>query len=221
MACLRLGRAPAVQIDESSALPRTTAYDVLAKLAKVGLVSASHINHRLHFSPSDPESLLNSPDQRRDTITRLLPELRTIRGNTRTETTVDVHQGDVAIRKLLDAFMESHGEWCVLGSLRTVLDAIDYPAGRFSARRSKHRVTLRHVTADGSELAANVHAYEVRCHMACHNTKTTQVILQDRACLIEIQEPSAIDIQFRRMPRPHVRSSTISGELARTKNTPR
>lgn len=76
LAALELGEAPVQQVAQRAGISRTTAYDVLARLTRDGLVSRLEKGGRLHVAPEDPARLLAVLEDRRRTVEAVLPELR-------------------------------------------------------------------------------------------------------------------------------------------------
>jgi HTH-type transcriptional regulator, sugar sensing transcriptional regulator len=76
MAALELGEAPVQKVAERAGISRTTAYDVLTRLTRDGLVSRVEKDGRLHIAAEDPGRLLGVLEDRRRTVEEMLPELR-------------------------------------------------------------------------------------------------------------------------------------------------
>jgi len=79
--CLHLGRATASKIAERSNVPRTTTYDVLRSLMEKGLVCCVKQDNISSFEANMPEALIASLDEKKELLSKILPELKKIKPN--------------------------------------------------------------------------------------------------------------------------------------------
>jgi sugar-specific transcriptional regulator TrmB len=78
LAALELGQAPIQKVAEKAGITRTTAYDLLTRLMRDGLVSRVEKDGRYHIAAEDPRRLLGVLDDRRQRVEKILPELRSM-----------------------------------------------------------------------------------------------------------------------------------------------
>lgn len=78
LAALELGEAPVQQVAKKAGLGRTTAYDLLDKLEKEGLISMVERDGKRHVLAEDPVVILQRLELKRQVMGDLLPQLRSI-----------------------------------------------------------------------------------------------------------------------------------------------
>jgi sugar-specific transcriptional regulator TrmB len=66
------------KVAEKAGITRTTAYDILARLVREGIVSRVEKDGRTHIAAEDPARLLGVLDERRRTVEEMLPELQSL-----------------------------------------------------------------------------------------------------------------------------------------------
>lgn len=101
LAALELGEAPVQKVAEKAAITRTTAYDILGRLVREGLVSRVEKDGRTHIAAEDPARLLGVLDDRRRTVEEMLPELRSLHSHSSVRPRIRFYEGRDGINTVL------------------------------------------------------------------------------------------------------------------------
>ena len=101
LAALELGEAPVQKVADRAGISRTTAYDVLARLTRDGLMSRVEKGGRLHIAAEDPGRLLAVLDDRRRMLEGVLPELRSRFSRSATRPRIRFYEGRDGINTVL------------------------------------------------------------------------------------------------------------------------
>jgi sugar-specific transcriptional regulator TrmB len=101
LAALELGEAAVHTVADKAGIGRTTAYDLLDRLARDGLVSRLEKDGRVHVVAEDPGRLLGVLEDRRRTVEELLPELRSRYTRSAVRPRIRVHEGRDGINTVL------------------------------------------------------------------------------------------------------------------------
>lgn len=101
LAALELGEAPVHAIAQKAGITRTTAYDVLSRLLREGLVSRVEKGARTHVAAEDPGRLLGVLDDRRRTVEDMLPELRSLLRRSSSRPRIRMYEGREGITTVL------------------------------------------------------------------------------------------------------------------------
>jgi len=101
LAALELGEAPVHAIAQKAGVTRTTAYDLLARLVREGLLSRVEKDGRTHIAAEDPARLLGVLDDRRRTVEDLLPELRSLHRRSSVKPRIRLYEGREGINTVL------------------------------------------------------------------------------------------------------------------------
>jgi sugar-specific transcriptional regulator TrmB len=75
IAILELGEATIAKIVRKSAIKRSTVYDILEKLKKIGMISQTNKGKRPIFLAESPEKLIESLETKKRTLQESMPEL--------------------------------------------------------------------------------------------------------------------------------------------------
>jgi sugar-specific transcriptional regulator TrmB len=82
LAALEIGTSPVSKIASKAKLNRVTAYDILDKLVKKGLINFFTKNKIKYFTATDPEILVNEYQKRASDLAKVLPDLKRLHGDT-------------------------------------------------------------------------------------------------------------------------------------------
>lgn len=113
LAALKIGSQPVSVLAKSSRLNRTTAYVILKKLLKKGLMSKYTKSGVLYFTPSPPENIKLYVDRKKkeldmaeENITSLMPDLKKIMQYSPTSAKIRFFEGLEGIKALYDYTLE-------------------------------------------------------------------------------------------------------------------
>lgn len=101
LAALELGEAPVQQVAKKAGLGRTTAYDLLDKLEKDGLISMVERDGKRHVLAEDPVVIMQRLELKRQVMGDLLPQLRSIYNRAKSKPNIRFYEGDEGIRTVL------------------------------------------------------------------------------------------------------------------------
>jgi sugar-specific transcriptional regulator TrmB len=146
LAALELGEAPVQKVAERAGVSRTTAYDVLARLTRDGLVSRVDKGGRLHIGAEDPSRLLAVLEDRRRTVEEVLPELRSRYSRSAARPRIRFYEGRDAVNAVLDDTLQCRSKR-LKGILSMTSDLFKVPGmpamERYVARRIAAGVHLQ------------------------------------------------------------------------------
>jgi len=153
LAALELGQAPVHKVAERAGISRTTAYDVLTRLTREGLVSRVEKDGRHHIAAEDPSRLLGVLDDRRRTVETLLPELRSIYARSAVKPRVRFFEGRDGINTVLYDTLECRTRH--LDGVLSMTDLLEVPGRvemeKYVAARIARRIQLRVVRSRAKE----------------------------------------------------------------------
>lgn len=78
LACLELGSATVQELARQSGIKRTSVYNFLDEMKKVGLINEIKQDNRILITPEDPQVLLKNMQNKTKKMEKILPELRGI-----------------------------------------------------------------------------------------------------------------------------------------------
>ena len=105
---LKTGEATANRIAELANYPRSTTYDILERLKNLGLISTVIIDNKTNFIASSPKTLLVLLNEKKESISNLIPQLNKIYCQVGEKPQTEVFQG-----KKPDNLGKRKGPWGV------------------------------------------------------------------------------------------------------------
>jgi HTH-type transcriptional regulator, sugar sensing transcriptional regulator len=116
LAALELGDAPVTVVAAKAGIGRSNAYEVLSRLASMGLVSQVEQAGKVHVIAEDPSVLLRRLEQQRMMVTAVLPDLHSIHNRSRSKPRIRFFEGEEGISTVLWDTLN-----CSPGPLRGIL----------------------------------------------------------------------------------------------------
>lgn len=101
VAALELGEATVQMVATKAGLGRTTAYDLLAKLEKDGLIRMVERDNKRHVVAEDPVIILQRLELQRQVMSDVLPQLRSIYNRAKSKPEIRFYEGTEGIRTVL------------------------------------------------------------------------------------------------------------------------
>jgi sugar-specific transcriptional regulator TrmB len=101
VAALELGEATVHMVAKKAGLGRTTAYDLLAKLEKDGLIRIVERDNKRHVLAEDPVVIMQRLELQRQVMGDLLPQLRSIYNRAKSKPEIRFYEGEEGIRTVL------------------------------------------------------------------------------------------------------------------------
>jgi sugar-specific transcriptional regulator TrmB len=158
LAALELGEAPVHAVARQAGLSRTTAYDLLTRLAAEGLLTRVTKNGRLHVAAEDPARLLGAVDDRRRTVEELLPELRSLANRAGVRPRVRFYEGREGITLVLHDTLRCRSK--ALDGILSMTDLFQVPGREameeYVARRIRTGIRLRVVRSREKDIGPDV-----------------------------------------------------------------
>jgi len=151
ISCLKIGQATANRIAGLMNLPRSTTYDILERLKIVGLITTIIIDNKTNFIASTPDVLLTSLNEKKNTIEKILPDLKEMHNKVGDRPIAEVFQGKIAIIKLLDEILDNAKSLKVLGSQGNALKKIGYHSEIFSIKRLEKKIHIKQILEESKE----------------------------------------------------------------------
>jgi len=198
LACLKTGKATANRISELANLARSTTYDILDKLKALGLISTAIIDNKMNFIANDPEVLITSLDERKNTIKKAIPSLKDIYQKVGDRPSAEVFQGKIAIIKIFDEILDNAKNLKVIGSQGNALEKIGYHPEKFRLKRLQNKVKIKQILeiSEESKKIEGDKLTEVRFLRSLNSSKEGMFIFDDYVYHIIFQyEISAIKIK--------------------------
>ncbi|HEY1074282.1 MAG TPA: helix-turn-helix domain-containing protein [Patescibacteria group bacterium] len=107
LALLELGESTVLPLSKQSGIKRTYCYDILPLLQEKGLVSFIERNGRRHYSAEDPAKIEQLLKGRLERFIGILPDLRSIYGQSPNKPRVRYYEGDDVGKEIVDELARS------------------------------------------------------------------------------------------------------------------
>lgn len=154
LASLELGISNVQGIAAKAGIRRTTAYDILDDLVKMGLVSQIERDKKQHFRAEDPENLRRLLKEKETVLVTMLPELRSIYNASVVKPAIRFYEETEGIKTVLMDTLEAHSKQ--LDGILSMRDLFEAPGREYMeqyvARRVEAGVSLRVVRSREKEL---------------------------------------------------------------------
>jgi HTH-type transcriptional regulator, sugar sensing transcriptional regulator len=162
LALIELGSSLASDIALKAKINRVSAYDILERLIKKGLVSYNIQSGKKHYQPSNPEELLKKIQSKEKAIKEALPDLISIFSK-KTEffPKVETFYGKEGFQTVLNEMLNSESkEILSFGGSRSTLE--DFPAFMVSwhKQRAKRKILLKAIWNDTQETRKRMKDYK-------------------------------------------------------------
>jgi sugar-specific transcriptional regulator TrmB len=145
VAALELGEASVQSVAQKAGLGRTTAYDLLSKLEKNGLIRIVITGKKQHVIAEDPVVFLRRLELQRQAVDDLVPQLRSIYNRSKSKPDIRFYEGEEGIRTVLWDTLSCRSK--TLRGVLTMDELIDTSGrneiDRFLAERVKRGISLR------------------------------------------------------------------------------
>jgi len=100
LACLELGEANIQSIAKKSKVSRTTVYDIVESLKQKGLISMTKRNKKSFYFAEDPRALDMHLDEKKKTLSRVLPELLSVANMLEKKPKIRYFEGEAGIKEV-------------------------------------------------------------------------------------------------------------------------
>lgn len=154
IAALELGQASVGRLAQKSDIKRTTVYLSLENLMQKGLMSATNKKGRRYFYAEDPRNLERIMEERKNRITKLIPELLAFTNLVDKKPAFRYFEGEDGIKEVLeDALTYPNSEICMMYSESYLYDFDDkYFADYYVPKRVGKKISTRTIIPNNAEM---------------------------------------------------------------------
>lgn len=147
LACLELGSASVQKISGRAGIARSTCYEILESLRRLGFVSTFLKKRGRYYSAEEPNKVIAIARGKVELLERALPQLRAAYGTAKHQPTVRFYQGVRSIRLVLEEILSEATELLSFGSADDLFRVIpDY--SEFAKRRAKKKIFAKVIIRD-------------------------------------------------------------------------
>jgi sugar-specific transcriptional regulator TrmB len=116
LASLELGSATVIEIAKKAAIKRTTGYDILMELIKMGLVSETIKGKKRLFIGENPEKIQKDLQKKESLFAKILPQLKSIHNISGIKPKIRYFEGREGLIEVYDDALKYAGEIMAFGS---------------------------------------------------------------------------------------------------------
>lgn len=143
--CLKAGETTANRLIELSGLARGTAYDILGRLKSRGLISSFVRVKTTYFQANDPNILIKALEEKKTNIQRIIPKLKKIHKLLSKKLIIEVFEGIVGVRKILDDILDNCKEVIIMGNEKYARELMAHHPENFRVRRLEKKIKIKNL----------------------------------------------------------------------------
>lgn len=143
LACLGLGESTVVAISEQARLPKTTAYEMLDRLKRRGLISVYRRKGKRYFAVTSPQALQDRAEEQTRVISGLLPELNSLYRSAARHSQVRFYEGEEGVRIVTKEILREAKNLIGIGSAEDIFSHPPELFMNFIRERVKRRIPVR------------------------------------------------------------------------------
>lgn len=140
LSLLKLGLTTAQNIIKESGLHRVIVYDSLEKLQQFGLVSFVVKDFKRYFQAAQPKKLLDILDEKREIISKIIPELENLEGSKKEEIKASTYKGKEGIKTILSEILRDGKDVYLIGAKGAIFFELPYFSPNFEKERIKRKI---------------------------------------------------------------------------------
>ncbi len=197
LACLELGSSAVSEIARRARINRVTAYDVLEKLMKKGMVNTFLKNGIRLYDATDPQMIAAEVKRRQRDFLKSIPDLRRLRGDA-IHPRIRYFEGLDGVKAIYEDTLSSKTEILNYSNSKEIRDHWPNYDEEYVAKRVKHKIYLRGISP-ADEHGAWVHEHdkkyfrEIRLVPADQFTFTNEInIYDDKVAIISYKDKPLI-----------------------------
>ncbi len=177
---LKLGKIKLQELAKRIDLPRTTIYNTLNYLHVKGLVSKIVKGNVNYFKAVEPSKMIDTINQKKETILSVLPELESLKGQIKESSSVEIYEGFKGISTiLLDVFKKKQQTY-YFGSYSKSVEVLKHLPDHFRTLRLDNKIPAKIVIDKYDEETFHKKSYKKTTEMRFNNS------LKDFPCMIFI-----------------------------------
>ncbi len=150
--CIKTGEVTANRLIELSRIPRGTVYDLLERLRIRGLITSVIKNKTTVFSANDPGVLAKNLEEKKTNIERVIPRLRMLNQTITKPITLEVFEGFVGIKKIVDDILNTCNELLIMANEKNARDILKHHPENFRIKRLERKIKIKNILEE-SEIA--------------------------------------------------------------------
>ncbi len=151
LALLELGEAIASKIAKKAKVQRASIYDVLERLIKEGLVSYIIKDFNKYFLASDPKTIVESLEYKKQRIKDILPKLEEIKNKRSKEgQKTEVYEGKKGVETIFNMMLKEKEILAIGGSGKTS-EVLQYFMPKWNKIRRRKRILVKMIYNDSSK----------------------------------------------------------------------
>lgn len=155
LAALELGSATVIEISRKADIKRTTCYDILVDLIKMGLISETSKGKKRFFIGEDPEKILNDLEGKEKLFSEILPQLKSIYNIKGVKPKIRFYEGKEGLKEVYADTLKYAGEILAFASEDVVRVLGEEWAMDYLKKRVKKNIHVRAVLPK-TEYVSNV-----------------------------------------------------------------
>lgn len=155
LAALELGSATVIEISQKAGIKRTTCYDILVDLIKIGLVSETSKGKKRLFIGEDPEKISKDLENKEKLFSEILPQLKSVYNIKGVKPKIRFYEGKEGLKEVYADTLKYAGEILAFASEDVVRVLGEEWAGDYLKKRVKKNIHVRAVLPK-TEYVSNV-----------------------------------------------------------------
>lgn len=152
---LKLGTSLASEIALKAEIPRASIYDVLERLEKEGLASYIVKDFKKYFSASNPKTIIENLEYKKNRINEILPDLEELKKGKIEISKTEIYTGIKGLQTLLNMTLESK-EMFVIGASRKSAEVMPYFMENWHRERAKKKIKVKIIYYDTKEIRDSI-----------------------------------------------------------------
>ncbi len=206
LSMIELGQSVVSDIASKAKINRVTTYDILKKLKEKGLVSTLTKNRIKYFSPTDPEILASTFEQKAASLKNAVPTLKRLRGET-VHPRIQYFEGLEGIKSIYEDTLTAKKEILNFSNSEEIRKLWPTYDQDYVTKRAKQKIHLKGIiTAD--EAGKKVHTEDAKYNREMrllpkdkYNFTNEINIYDDKVAIISFasEEPIGMIIQSRQI----------------------
>jgi len=138
LAILELGRATTIEISQRTKIKRTTVYDIILDLMRLGYVAEARRGKRRLFMAEEPAVLFNKSEQRLSEFKEIIPLLSVIHSKAIPKPTIKFYDGVLGVRTIMEELLNVEKKEQLYWS--SISDLVDFFGNRYMESWVKRRI---------------------------------------------------------------------------------
>lgn len=152
LACLELGSSSVQKISQKSGIARSTCYEILELLNRLGLVSKFQKKKIIYFNAEAPRQLIRLTQNKARLLEETLPQFDAVYGEARARPTVRFYEGKTGMKLILEEILaDSSKEILTFGEAEALFATLDRDFPEFVKSRIKKKILARVILRDSEK----------------------------------------------------------------------